>query len=313
MSRVAALKKSRDSLSVKFLEFTRVVSKGKVAAFFEGEDEKYYSIRINTIRPDISWTGVNCNGKFNVVNMRSRIRKHTTYRKYSCLFFVDSDFDDNKELYGLTDIYLTPCYSVENLYISDSAFKRVLSAEFGLNDTCEEHECFELCISRYCEIKSQYLDMIEGFNLLIKEVRLIEQSGDSAGKLNVNNVNIEDLVEINLSEVKKVYTESSPRSIFPELQENLEISFDSSIEYFKGKSGELWYRGKQNLDFYRIFLSKLKSDRCRKIGREFFSNRGNVKLHLTKANSISELSQYAETPECLRKFLELFEVDSQVA
>jgi hypothetical protein len=270
MSRVENLKRARNLLSVKFLEFTRVVSKGKVAAFFEGEDEKYYSIRINAIRPDILWAGVNCNGKSNVVNMRDRIRRHTTYRKYSCLFFVDSDFCDNQELFEFSDLYLTPCYSIENLYFSEAAFARVLSAEFGLNDTCEEHECFEFCMSRYCEIKSQYLDMIEGFNLLVKEVRLMEKSGHLVGRLNINNVNIDDLVDINLSEVTKVYAESSLSSIFPELPEELEISFERSKEYFKDKDGELWYRGKQNLEFYRVFLGKLKIDRCRKNGREFF-------------------------------------------
>ncbi len=141
----------------------------------------------------------------------------------------------------------------------------------------------------------------------------MERSGDSVGRLNINNVNIDDLVSIDLSGVTKVYAESSPSSIFPKLAEELAISFEKSKEYFKDKNGELWYRGKQNLDFYRVFLSKLKTDRCRKNGRKLFHNRGNVKLQLTKSNAISELSQYAETPECLRNFLECFEVDNQAA
>ena len=313
MSRVKELIRSRDSLSVKFLEFTRVVSKGRAPAFFEGEDEKYYSIRINIIRPDIKWTGINCGGKSNVVSMRKRIKNHGTYKNHPCLFFVDSDFDDNHELSGLDDLYITPCYSVENLYFTEAAFTRVLSAEFGVSDTCDEHECFDKCMESYRSIKTQYLDKIKGFNLLIKEVRLMERSGDSVGRLNINNVNIDNLVSIDLSGITKVYTESSPSSIFPELEEELAISFAKSKEYFKDKHGEFWYRGKQNLEFYRVFLSKLKIDRCRKNDRELFLIKGNVKLQLTKSNAISELSQYAETPECLRNFLGRFEVDSQAA
>lgn len=313
MSRVEKLKQSRDSLSVKFLEFTRIVSKGKVAAFFEGEDEKYYSIRINTIRPDITWAGVNCKGKSNVIGIRERIKGHQTYEKYSCLFFVDSDFDDNQSLSELSDLYITPCYSIENLYFSQAAFARVLSAEFGVNDTCDEHECFEICMKKYNEIKSQYLTCIQGFNYLIKEIRLMESSSDSVGRLNINNVNIDDLVSIDLCRVTKEYLESSPNSIFPELAEDLVISYEKSKEYFKNRDGELWYRGKQNLDFYRVFLSKLKADRSRKNDREVFSNRGNVKLQLTKSNAISELSQYADTPSCLKCFLESFELDNQAA
>jgi hypothetical protein len=313
MSRVEVLRKSRDSLSVKFLEFTRVVSKGKVPAFFEGEDEKYYSIRINNIRPDITWAGVNCNGKSNVIGIRERIKDHNTYKKYPCLFFVDSDFDDNQSLSGLSNLYITPCYSVENLYISQAAFARVLSAEFGVNDTCDEHECYEICMTKYREIKSQYLTCIKGFNCLIKEIRLMESSGDAVGKLNINNVNIDALVNIDLLSVTKEYSESSPSSIFPDLAEDLLISHQASQEYFRNRDAELWYRGKQNLDFYRVFLSKLKLDRCKKNGRVIFGNKGSVKLQLTKSNAISELSQYADTPECLRAFLKCFEVDNQAA
>lgn len=313
MSRVENLKKSRDSLAVKFMQFTRIASKNRVAVFFEGEDEKYYSIRINTLRPDILWSGVNCKGKSNVVEIRNRIRQHDTYKDELCLFFVDSDFDDNQGIYGLSDVYLTPCYSIENLYFSEATFKRILSAEFGINDTCDESNCFHECMSKYTEMKSQYLKIIEGFNLLVKELRLMEKSGELDGRLNINNLNIDDLVTINLSTVSKKYDESSPKSLFPELPENIRISLEGSKAFFMDKNNELWYRGKQHLEFLRVLVSKLKEDRCRKNGREIFENRGNVTLQLTKANSISELGNYADTPECLRSFLENFKVGKEAA
>jgi len=313
MTRVEKLKESRDSLSVKFLEFTRATSKGRTPAFFEGEDEKYYSIRIDNIRPDINWSGINCGGKANVLSMRERIRRHETYRNHACLFFVDSDFDDNKEIVEFDDLYLTPCYSVENLYFTESAFSRLLSAEFGINDACIEHECFVACMEKYRDLKNQYLDAISGFNYLIKEIRVIERSGTLAGRLNINNVSIDDLVGIELSEVSKRYNENSPKLIFPELSEDLKVELDNSEEYFSDRHGERWFRGKQHLEFYRIFIGKIKVDRCKKSGREIFNKKGNVKLQLTKANAISELSQYAETPQCLRDFLQGFQKNSLAA
>ncbi len=313
MTRVEKLKESRDSLSVKFLEFTRVTSKGKTPAFFEGEDEKYYSIRIDSIRPDISWSGINCGGKANVISMRTRIRQHETYRNRSCLFFVDSDFDDNKELSGFDDLYLTPCYSIENLYITESAYARLLSAEFGINDVCNERNCFMACMEKYLDLKRQYLDAIKGFNYLVKEIRAIERSGTPSVRLNINNVSIDDLVSVELSGVLKNYNENFPKSIFPELPEGLQVSMDSSKEYFAERHEEMWFRGKQNLEFYRIFVGRIKQDRCKKNGRQIFKNKGNVKLQLTKANAISELSQYAETPQCLRDFLQNFQANSLAA
>lgn len=308
MSRVDTLKNSRNSLTVKFMEFTRINSKKRVAIFFEGEDEKYYSVRINTIRPDISWSGVNCKGKSNVISMRDKIKSHSSYNNASCLFFVDSDFDDNQDIKNLPDLYLTPCYSIENLYLSESVFRRILSAEFNVSDTCEEYNCFQICLSKYYEIKSQYLERIEGFNLLIKELRLMEKTGHLTSRLNLNNLNIDDLVTIELSLVSKEYDELFPKMLFPELPENIEISLERSKVFFSGKNKELWYRGKQNIEFLRVFINKLKEDRCKKSGRNVFLNKGNVKLQLTKANLISELGQYADTPSCLKSFLETLDV-----
>lgn len=313
MSRVQSLINSRDSLSVKFLEFTRIVSKGCFAAFFEGDDEKYYSVRINTIRPDVPWRGVNCKGKSNVVAMRARIRRHPSYGSHPCLFFIDSDFEENKEISGLEDVYLTPCYSVENLYISDSAFSRILSAEFGVSDSCEERNCFDQCMSIYSSIKAMFIEEITGFNYLINEIYFIRKEEGVNISLNINNLSIDDLVDVDLFSVSKNYDEFSPRSIFPDFPEGMNVSFERPKKFFAERNEEDWYRGKQNLDFLRVFLTKLKSDRVKRGEREVFSKKGKVKIQLTKSNLVSELSQYADTPACLKSFLEKIDVDSLVA
>ncbi|MBS0925997.1 hypothetical protein JK188_16050, partial [Providencia sp. JGM181] len=91
--------------------------------------------------------------------------------------------------------------------------------------------------------------------------------------------------------------------IFSELPSDLIINLDESKCYLENLNGELWFRGKQNLEFFRIFLQKIKEDRCKKTGRCIFKEKGNVRLQLSKLNCISELSQYAETPKCLHEFL----------
>jgi hypothetical protein len=306
MSRVEVLKKSRDSISVKFLEFTRVVSKSlnRVAVFFEGEDEKYFSGRINNIRPDIKWSGVNSKGKSNVVKLRTKIRKHPVYQNSPCLFFVDRDFDCNADINDLDDIYLTPCYSIENLYLSDSTFERIVAAEFGMSGTTEEHKCYEKLLNIYLITKDSYLQEIKYFNLLIRELRDMENTGVINGRLNINNLSIDDLVSVNIGSVIKKYNENEPFTLFPELPQDLQVCLESSEEHFTDLSAELWYRGKQHLEFLRVFLGRIKEDRCKKTSRTLFQTKGNVKLNLTKANTISELSQYADTPLCLKEFLE---------
>ena len=285
----------------------------KVAVFFEGEDEKYFSVRINNIRPDINWAGVNSKGKSNVVTLRKKIRKHPIYQNALCMFFVDSDFDCNSSINDFDDVYLTPCYSIENLYLSDSTFERVMAAEFGLSETAEEYKCYQRVLGVYGATKSSYLEVIKEFNFLIKELRKMEQNGTINGRLNINNLSIGDLVSVNFGSVSKQYDENNPITLFPELPSNLQVSLQCSEEYFKELSSEQWFRGKQHLEFLRVFLGKIKEDRCKKNSRAIFHTKGNVKLSLTKANSISELSQYADTPTCLKEFLEKQNVEPSVA
>ena len=300
------LAKSRDSLSVKFMEFTRVVSRerGRVAAFFEGEDEKYYSIRINTVCPGLKWIGIKCGGKQNVIKMRKKIREHTTYSNALSMFFIDADFDDNSAPATLSDVYITPCYSIENLYLSDCTFERVLRAEFGISEVCEDHECFDKAKLHFISSKNLYLEKIAEFNYLIKSIRYLESSGALSAKLNINNIKFDSLISFDLNGVNKVYDENLPSSIFSDLDTKISIDISGASTSFEGSCSELWFRGKQHLEFFRIYLSKLIIDRCSKNNRVVFNTKGNVKLLLTKGNSVSELSQYAHTPSCLIEFLQ---------
>ncbi|AMC33763.1 DUF4435 domain-containing protein [Janthinobacterium sp. B9-8] len=308
MSRVESLSKARDSLSVKFLEFTRINSspKGKTAVFFEGEDEKYYSIRINTIRPDLHWSGIICGGKTNVILMRKKIREHSDYAKSKCLFFVDSDFDDNSNICTYPDTYITPCYSIENLYTSISTFKLILNSEFGISENCDSSNCYENSIEFFEHCKSQYIDCIADFNYWIRSYRLLEKAGAVTGRLNLNNVEFKDLVKFDLKHCEARYSKNKEHELFPDLTETINIDKSLSKSHFLPLNKEMWFRGKQNLEFFRNYIALLKEDRCKKNNRVLFKDKGSVKLQLTKGNSLSELSQYADTPECLFSFLQNF-------
>lgn len=303
MSRVQVLKDSRQSSSVKFLEFTRVVSKNKVAIMFEGEDAKYYSVRINTTLPNLEWASINCGGKDKVLRLREDIRNHPNYYNAPCLFFVDSDFDNNEEIANLTDVYLTPCYSIENLYFTESAFIRIMDSEFKASSTNERSNDFENALDIYRKTKKEYLNKISGFNYLIKEIRRIENEGNSTGKLHINDLSFSKLVKISLDKVDKIYDENKPNIIFPKLAPNLDIKLANSENYFSNISLELWFRGKQHLDFFRNFLVHLINDINSKKDRKVFSKKGRVGLNLTTDNCVSDLSQYADTPPCLTSFL----------
>lgn len=302
MSRVQNMAQARDNISVKYHEFMRVCSKNKFPVFFEGEDEKYYSIRLDSLT-NVEWVGINCGGKKKVISLREKIKVSEAYHDKKALFFVDCDFDQNEEINELKDVYLTPCYSVENLYISDNAFIKILRSEFNISEYDESPDCYLRAIQCFKSRKKEFLEAIIDFNLLIHHLRMKEASGELKAKLNLNNIDIDKLVSISLSEVKKIYSLEKYRELFPELPESFEINLDISKSYFANKNSEIAFRGKQNLDFLRTFVLLLRQDRGKKFDREVFLKSGKIKLQLTKANTLSELSQYADTPTCLKQFL----------
>lgn len=302
MSRVQNMAQARDNVSVKYHEFMRICSKNKFPVFFEGEDEKYYSIRLDSLT-NLEWIGINTGGKKKVISLREKIKASEAYYDKKAFFFIDSDFDHNEEISKFTDVYLTPCYSVENLYISDSAFIKILRSEFNISEYDESSDCYLRAIQCFKERKREFLEAIMDFNLLIHYLRMKEASGELKTKLNLNNIDIDKLVSIGLTEVKKIYSLEKHRELFPELPENFELNLDISKSSFLNKNSEIIFRGKQNLDFFRAFILLLRQDRGKKSNREVFLKIGRTKLQLSKANTLSELSQYADTPNCLKEFL----------
>lgn len=306
MSRVDILAHARDEESVKFKEFMQITSKREVPVFFEGEDARYYGVRINTIRADIEWGGIDCGGKSKLLKLRGDIRTHSHYKNSVCLFFVDADFDDNKELLDYSDTYVLPCYSIENLYISDKAFKQILSAEFKISEHGEDSTCFNNVVATYQKVKNDYLSAISAFNYWLRAYRLMDKNESEKDHLNINNINFNALIKLDLQAAEAVYNIDNVHLLFPNRDQSIEVDMQDSANYFKAFDKELSFRGKQHLEFFKKFIMLLKDDRCKKEAREVFSKRGKVSLALG-GNVISELSQYADTPECLSVFLRNFD------
>ncbi|MGG3797204.1 DUF4435 domain-containing protein [Pseudomonas paraversuta] len=308
MSRVDMLVSSKSTEAVKFFEFIRLVAADSefTAIFFEGEDEKYYAIRLNSMLPSLKWRGINAEGKKNVIALRDMVRQHPDYCDKSCMFIVDADFDDNSDLAPYEDTYVTPCYSVENLYTSDQVLRRVLSAEFKITEHGDDADSFTGALEAFKKVKDDYHASILYFNVWIRAYRKNQQAA-TLDKLNINNVNFDHLADITLSGANKNYSDLSVSTLFPVTSTPDQGYIDDSAVYFAGKNLESSFRGKQQLEFFRIFLEKLKMDANSKSGRIIFKRKLKVVLHLTKANCLSELSNYADTPECFIGFVQKFQ------
>ena len=311
MDRVNKLKELAQAPSVKFMEFMRASSKNAdtVICIFEGEDEKYYSQRLTTCLNSLEWRGINAGGKKNVISLFNSISNHPIYKESRFLCFIDKDFEDWWVNPCPEKIYQTPCYSVENLYMSELVFKRVLSSEFQITEFNESRHEFDRCIKLFLKLKSEYFQIATPFNITLKAFRIMQRDEKEAIVVNANNIKINKIIDLSFAGVVAAYDINNPLSLFREaVDKNIcTHAFAEAAATLKIGSEENEFRGKQNADFFRLFLSVLKSDRVSD-APVFFSQKKPVKLNLSRDNFISELSQYAKTPDCLVAFLDDYKI-----
>ncbi|MGD0401101.1 MAG: DUF4435 domain-containing protein [Syntrophobacteraceae bacterium] len=306
MSRVQFLRNSRATYAVKLVEFFHIFRHDRncLVCFFEGEDAKYYSTRISIICGS-NWAGLECGGKDDVVRLWAFISHHGVYRKAKTAFFIDRDYDETISPEMAKRVYETPCYSIENLYTSLDVVKRVFEAEFKISYASVEDTTIEDCLRLYSDIQTQFHAAIAELNAwLMIQRTYFTQSGRLDGNrvLNLSNVGLDELVKVQITSVTKMYELARLNVLFPNSHPVSEQEVRRKLSEIDMSASRRIFRGKYEIEFLRTILAKLKTDRCSK-NRTFFKKKGRVKMLLSRENIISELSQYAETPESLKEYL----------
>lgn len=302
MERLERMIEETKSSSVAFMTFVRIAAKDRSAVFcfFEGEDEKYYGVRIGLHLYDRSWHPMSCGGKLAVLELHDEIASRKYYKDIDVAFFVDRDFDAPLANDADSNIYETPCYSIENFYCDTNSIKRIMSAEFGISEQAGTNGYFNLVFDRMFKAQEAFHKAILPINYFIKAHRQKEKS-DRRARLNLQNVSVDQLVKICLDGVEAIVSSENLNYLFPNSYPIGELGVDGMPPF---DNNRLCYdlRGKYELEFIRCVLSKLK-EACSNKKHEFYRKGYSIKLNLTKANVVSELSQYATTPPCLHAFL----------
>lgn len=296
MNRVQFMREQSQITSVNFKTFMSVIKNNQLPVCFEGKDVKYYRSRIEQYLTE-NFGYISCNGKSKVLELRQEISKNPQYGDKLCLYFVDCDFDDNSDIHNQDDVYITPCYSIENLYISDGVFEKILSDEFSINQHNENQEIlFNRIKSLFKERKKEFLQCIEEFNYYVYLIKL-----NNKNNISYQDIKISNLVDLNLNQVTKKYT------CISEVLKGIDLNnFDLSMAqtYFSDKEPERHFRGKNNFHFLEKFLTKLQEDANKKNSGKIFPRK--MSISYTTQNLLSSYSKYAETPQCLIDFLKKY-------
>jgi hypothetical protein len=274
--------------------------------FFEGEDKKYYDSRIQKYT-SYEYTKIisfNCGGRKEVLKVHDLITKEEIYQSVKKAFFIDRDYEPIEINYN--DIYQTPCYSIENLYTSLSAFRKLISREFCINAIEQD---FEKCMLDYEKAQKNFHKetlLLNAWIFCQREVERIEQKQliclkDFKVAHLFKTINIDNIIcnnEINLNEINKLFEDSYPLN-----QDRL----SEVISLFQSQNMQQVFRGKFEIEFLKNIIEDLKRKNKKQL--YFIIHRDCVRVDVN-VNPLSSLSEYADTPSCLISFLSRYNESS---
>ena len=302
MSRSEMMRNKRRSNAVDLIKLIKLIKKidcfeSSLICVFEGEDSKYYGSRIDTFFSSLNRKNLSCKGKENVLKLKAKIAANQELNNANILFFVDTDFDEKQTDYNL---YSTPCYAIENLYVSKDVFSRVLTDELGLC-SFKDKDLIGKLITKYIKFETDSDNALTELNAWLI-VRIKESETNESINLNLNNTSVDKFLNITALNSIKHYSVSDLDSIFKVTESINEDDLSSALHVVNQNDKAKFCRGKYRLEYFRIFLNELFNESRNGEGH-FIDRKIKPKLTLVKTNIVSELSQYAETPNCLNDFL----------
>lgn len=263
--------------------------------FMEGKhDPDYYLGIIRSVCGDDCITIV-CGCKNNVIDAFNRVyaKDHTRYR---LAFFVDRDFD---ETLGNPAIYETECYSIENNYCSESAFKRIM--RYGLNIS-EEEPYWQTVMDFRNDQFEKFHKTVELFNAFYSLLHKYEREKSVIFQLNLEACFPNELAETDIQGCNAHYTLADLLSLYGVPSDAMtQAEVDAEIVRLRGLNPFAVFRGKYELNFLYKLLTFLITEANTKHQTRIIQKK--VSMSLNGKSFMADLSQWADIPDSLRVYL----------
>lgn len=298
------MRQGREESSTAFMEFAnkRAYYQDHAFCFYEGEDGKYYDNRIRNIIGN-NFIHIKAGNKNKVLKTMKLIKSKSEYKDVTTMFFVDRDMGFNMPEYEEDDVFVTPCYSIENLYVNKNSFGMILETEFSLNIDDEDYIKYK---RRFIELYEEFCNLMLEFNAL---VLIRKEKNLDCEKVNIQSIKTTDLVNIDIKDglSKNIKYERIIDSLKVQLNvTDVEIELAQSRLAKYGEKVET-FRGKNQFDFMSKYIEQL----CNRKNELFNPVPTSININPNQ-NRLSTFSSYANTPECLVSFLETHKIKEKV-
>lgn len=299
---IEKLRKSRDKPQVAYQEFVLHARKGKdgLFCFFEGNDNAYYLPRIKRFTDN--YHPIKCNGRDKVLDVYRLITIHSEYDQYKKAFFIDRDFNESLPPRN-PPIFETPCYSIENFYVSVDVFKEILINEFHLSEVSDE--AFQVCMTLFRERQKQFHQATSLFNAWYAcLIEIKNQTGNQTG-VNLDDKLPKDFIDFTLDSVVQKYDVETIKQKFPKALEVSEDVLNTKLAEFTNCDQCKVFRGKYEMQFVVTIIELILQDSSK--AQKYIQAKINFTFgeKLSNEQAISIFSVYAETPETLKDYLKL--------
>jgi Protein of unknown function (DUF4435) len=303
---IEELRKSRDKATVAYQEFVLHTREGKdgLFCFFEGErgsDNAYYVPRIREYIG--KYYPISCKGKEKVLKVHELISSHKEYSKYRKAFFIDRDFDQPL-LPQNPPIFETPCYSVENFYVSVDVFKEILKNQFFLSEVAASGKPeFDVCVEVFSERQKEFHQATLLFNAWYACLRETRNSTGTPTGVSLDDKLPKDFIKFSLELISADYDTEKLGVMFPNALEVSQKSLDEKITEFSKCEQDKIFRGKYELQFLVDMIERLLQDssKSHKYLKKKIKFPFGEKLSIGQAMTV--FSAYAETPKSLIEYL----------
>jgi hypothetical protein len=300
MSYIEKLRKSREKAQVAYQEFAVSTRKGKdgLFCFFEGKDNAYYVPRIKRFTDN--YHPINCGGRDEVLDVYRLITIHSEYDKYKKAFFIDRDFNEPLPDHN-PPIFETPCYSIENFYVSLDVFKEILINELHLSEVRDE--AFQVCIRLFTDRQQEFHQATALFNAwyaCLVEIR--NKTGNQTG-VNLDDKLPKDFLDFTLDSVIAKYDFEKIKQTFQQALEVSEDTLNTKLAEFTNCDQCKVFRGKYEMQFLVTIIELILQDSSN--AQKYIKSKIKFTFgeKLSNDQAISIFSTYAETPETLNDYL----------
>ena len=259
--------------------------------FVENYDLCFYPHRVEDIL-DCKAIGIPCEGKKNVQALYALVSSKPEYSKYCVRCFVDADFDDNSSVDP--HIYVTTCYSIENLFMDEEVLSRILENELKIRPNTPDGK-HEKCIELYRRELACFHNEVLLFNSWYRTVK-------RKGLTKEMKVSLEDsipscMLDLTIGAIHSHYTKTDLETKYPLAPKVTEEEIAESNTILLGNPK--LFRGKYEMQFLDKFFEFLNKD-AKGVRHYTVLRKG---LNMDRARMISMFNNYVSTPPDLRKYI----------